>query len=42
VTWLTQHGIGAERLVPRGYGSSKVTSASTARDRVELRKLNEE
>jgi outer membrane protein OmpA-like peptidoglycan-associated protein len=42
VTWLTQHGIAATRLVPRGYGSSKGTPASTAHDRVELRKLNEE
>jgi outer membrane protein OmpA-like peptidoglycan-associated protein len=42
VTWLTQHGIAATRLVPRGYGSSKAIPGSSVHDRVELRKLNEE
>ena len=48
VRWLTRNGIGASRLVARGYGSSKLSAGSgagtegLAHNRVELRKLNEE
>lgn len=48
VEWLTRNGIGASRLVARGYGSSKLSAGSAggtdglAQNRVELRKLNEE
>jgi outer membrane protein OmpA-like peptidoglycan-associated protein len=44
VGWLTDHGIESARLVPRGYGSSKplLLDGRTIRERVELKKLNEE
>ena len=48
VRWLTSNGVGPSRLVARGYGSSKLSAGSAAetdgraRNRVELRKLNEE
>ena len=49
VEWLTRNGIGASRLVARGYGSSEaavpvqpVERTVLAQNRVELRKLNEE
>jgi OOP family OmpA-OmpF porin len=44
VAWLTDHSIEPSRLVARGYGSSKpiTIDGRTVRERVELRKLNEE
>jgi OOP family OmpA-OmpF porin len=44
VAWLVEHSIEQSRLVPRGYGSSKPITihGRTVRERVELKKLNEE
>ena len=48
VRWLNSRGIAADRLVARGYGSSRPLRSAPAADpalqhrRVELRKLNEE
>ena len=44
VTWLADHSIDPSRLIARGYGSSKplTIDGRTLRERVELKKLNEE
>jgi OmpA-OmpF porin, OOP family len=48
VDWLMREGIESARLVPHGYGSSKLHAGSAAEtdvlahNRVELKKLNEE
>jgi OmpA-OmpF porin, OOP family len=48
VAWLTQNGIAAGRLVPKGYGDARPVGENTTDEgraknrRVELKKLNEE